>query len=88
VAAFDAALVVDPGLTIWALSSALAGNALGGSDTAALGGDLAYRHNLLGTLSDISFAPAQGILGAAGFGLSAQALQAVAGLHDATPRLN
>jgi Ca2+-binding RTX toxin-like protein len=88
VAAFDAALVVDPGLTAWALSSALAGNALGGSDTAALGGDLAYRHNLFGTLSDVSCASAQGILGAAGFGASAQALQALTSLQDGTPRLS
>lgn len=88
VAAFDAALLADPNLTSWALSSALAGNALGGSDTAALGGDLAYRQNLFGTLSDVAFIPAQGILGAAGFGSSAQALQTLASLQDGTARLS
>lgn len=88
VAAFDAALAVNPNLTSWALANALAGNALGGNDTAALGGDLAYRYNLFGTLSDISFTPAQGILNAAGFGSSAQTLQALASLQDGTPRLS
>jgi Ca2+-binding RTX toxin-like protein len=87
VAAFDAALVANPSLTSWALTNALATQYLSGSDTAALGGDLAYRYNLFGTLSDISFTPAQGILGAAGFGSSAQALQALASLQDGTARL-
>ena len=88
VAAFDAALLADPNLTSWALSGALAGNALGGSDTAALGGDLAYRQNLFGTLSDVAFIPAQGIVGAAGFGSSAQALQTLASLQGGTARLS
>lgn len=87
VAAFDAALVANPSLTSWALTNALATQYLSGSDTAALGGDLAYRYNLFGTLSDISFTPAQGILGATGFGSSAQALQALASLQDGTVRL-
>jgi hypothetical protein len=35
-----------------------------------------------GTLSDISFAPAGGILGTSGFGTTAQALQSLANLED------
>lgn len=66
-----------------------AGTAMSGVPyTAALGGDLAYRYNLFGTLSDISFTPSQGILSAAGFGSSAQTLQALASLQDGTPRLS
>jgi Ca2+-binding RTX toxin-like protein len=88
VAAFDAALVANPALTSWSLTNALAAQYLSGSDTAALGGDLAYRYNRFGTLSDISFTPAQGILGAANFGSGAQALQALASLQDTTARLS
>jgi len=87
VAAFDAARAADPLLTTWALTNALTAQHLGGSDTAAIGGDLSYRYNRYGTLSDVSFTPAFGILGAAGFGSTAQTLQALASLQDSTPRL-
>jgi hypothetical protein len=69
------------------LTNALATNYLSGSDSAAIGGDLAYRYNRFGTLSDISFTPAQGILAAANFGSGAQALQTLTSLQDSTPRL-
>jgi Ca2+-binding RTX toxin-like protein len=88
VAAFDAARAANPSLTTWALTNALAAQYLNGSDTAALGGDLAYRYNRFGTLSDISFTPATGILGASGFGTTAQSLQSLAGLQDSSPRLS
>jgi hypothetical protein len=88
VAAFDAALVANPSLTSWSLTNALAAQYLSGSDTAAIGGDLAYRYNRFSTLSDISFTPAQGILGAANFGTGSQALQALASLQDTTARLS
>jgi Ca2+-binding RTX toxin-like protein len=88
VAAFDAALAAQPDLGSWALTNALAAQYLSGSDTAAVGGDLAYRYAMEGSLANISFTPALGILGATGFGSSAQALQPVAALQDATPRLN
>jgi trimeric autotransporter adhesin len=87
VAAFDAARVANPALTTWALTNALAAQYLTGSDTAAVGGDLAYRYNRFGTLSDISFAPALSILGNASFGTSAQTLQSMGSLQDSTPRL-
>ena len=88
VAAFDAARAADPTLTTWALTNALLTQHLSGSDTAAIGGDLAYRYNRFGTLSDISFTPALGILGASGFGTSAQTLQALASLQDSSARLS
>jgi len=88
VAAFDAALLANPNLTSWALTNALAAQYLNGSDTSAIGGDLAYRYGRFGTLSDVSFTPALGILSAAGFGTSAQTLQSLASLQDATPRLS
>lgn len=88
VAAFDAARVVDPGLTSWALTNALTAQYLSGSDTAAIGGDLAYQYNRFGTLGGISFLPALSILGNANFGTSAQTLQGTGSLQDASPRLS
>jgi Ca2+-binding RTX toxin-like protein len=88
VSAFDAARTANPSLTSWALSGSLAAQFLSGSDTAALGGDLAYRYARLGSLSDISFSPAISILSTASFGTAAQTLQPLTGLQDSTPRLN
>jgi hypothetical protein len=53
-----------------------------------MGGDLAYRYGLSGGLSDISFTPALAMLSAAGFGTSAQTLQALAALQDSSARLS
>jgi Ca2+-binding RTX toxin-like protein len=88
VAAFDAARAATPGLTSWALSNALASFHLSGSDTAAIGGDLAYRYGRDGTLGDVSFTVATGILGDTGFGSSAQELQGLASLQNSSPRLS
>ena len=88
VAVFDAARAADSSLTSWALTNALAAQYLSGSDTMAIGGDLAYQYARYGSLSNLSLTPAIGVLGATGFGSSAQALQPVATLQDATPRLN
>ena len=84
---FDQARTANPALTSWALTNALLDFHTGNSDTAALGGDLAYQYGKNGNLSNVSFTPAQGILGNAGFGTTAQALQPVASLQDTTPRL-
>jgi Ca2+-binding RTX toxin-like protein len=88
VEAFDTARAADPAMTSWALSNALLSEHLSGSDTAAIGGDLAYRYGRVGGLSEISFTPALGILGAANFGTSAQTLQSLAALQDTSPRLS
>ncbi|MFO1401338.1 MAG: YqiA/YcfP family alpha/beta fold hydrolase [Steroidobacteraceae bacterium] len=88
VAAFDAARAANPALTSWALGNALATQYLSGSDAAAIGGELAYQYGRWGTLSALSFTPAQGVLGAAGFGSTAQGLLAPGSLQDASPRLN
>ncbi|MFZ1832670.1 MAG: calcium-binding protein [Pseudomonadales bacterium] len=88
VGAFDAARTSNPKLGAWALSSALSAQHLGGSNSAAIGGDLAYRYGVGGKLADISFTPAMGILAAGGFGSSVQSLQASASLQDGSPRLS
>ncbi|ATQ75211.1 hypothetical protein CR152_12300 [Massilia violaceinigra] len=85
--AFDQARTANPALTSWALSSSLLGFHLGGSDTAAIGGDLAYQYARNGNLSALSLAPADALLAAAPFGAAVQNLQAGSALQDLTPRL-
>ncbi|MGE0113800.1 MAG: calcium-binding protein [Steroidobacteraceae bacterium] len=88
VAAFDAALVANPSLTSWSLSNALLAQYLSGSDTAAMGGDLAYQYGRYGNEANVSYTPAIGILGSTSFGTAAQTLQALASLQDSSPRLS
>lgn len=87
VTAFDQARIANPALTSWALSSSLLGFHLGGSDTAAIGGDLTYEYAKTGNLSAISMTPAQSILANAQFGAAAQNLVAAGSLQDSSPRL-
>ncbi|MBK7897913.1 MAG: hypothetical protein IPJ99_00300 [Betaproteobacteria bacterium] len=87
VGAFDAARVANPTLTTWALSNALAVNALGGSDSAALGGDLAYQYGRNGTLAGIGATPALAALADANLGTGAQALNPLAALQTGSVRL-
>lgn len=87
-AAFDLVRQATPGLTDWALSNALASYRLAGSDTAMIGGDLAYAYAHSGSLSDISFGVATGLLGSTGFGSTAQTFHLPPELVDNTPRLS
>jgi trimeric autotransporter adhesin len=56
------------------LSNALGANHLGGSDTAAVGGDLAYLYGKNGTFAGLNLNAAQAVLGATGFGSQAQTI--------------
>ena len=85
--AFDAARSADPTLTHWALSDALTRFQLAGSDSAALGGDLAYQYGRNGSLTGIGVTPAMGVLADPAFGNSAQALTPLVGLQVGTQRL-
>ena len=87
VTAFDQARLANPSLTSWGLSSSLLNFYLSGSDTAAIGGDLAYQYAKNGNLSNISMTPAQALLSNASFGTASQNLQSTAGLQDLSPRL-
>ena len=80
--AFDSARAANPGLSSWALTNGLAQFQLAGSDTAALGGDLAYQYGLNGTLAGVGFNKAQDVLTGAGFGTQAQTLRPLATLQD------
>lgn len=57
VGAFDAARMANPSLTSW-LTNALTSFQLAGSDTAAIGGNLAYQYGKNGTLAGIGVTPA------------------------------
>ena len=59
------------------LANALAQNYLGGSDTEALGGDLAYSYGRTGSFAGVSLDAAQQVIGAPEFGGAAQALTQV-----------
>lgn len=77
VAAFDAARAANPSIITWALTNALAANYVDGSDTQAIGGELAYRYGRSGSLADISYADAMSILGSGQFGTTTQSLQSL-----------
>jgi Ca2+-binding RTX toxin-like protein/pimeloyl-ACP methyl ester carboxylesterase len=87
VGAFDDARAATPTLSSWALTNALTQFHLAGSDSAALGGDLAYQYGSNGTLSGIGVSTAQQVLGETGFGGQAQTLHPLAGLQVGTQRL-
>ncbi|MFZ6800379.1 calcium-binding protein [Undibacterium sp. Di24W] len=84
---FDQARAANPSLTSWALSASLLEFYLNGSDTAAMGGDLAYQYAKTGNLSAFSMMPAQTLLASSQFGVVNQNLQASSALQDSTMRL-
>lgn len=86
--AFDTARTANPSLTSWALTNALASFQLAGSDTAALGGDLAYQYGKNGTLAGIGVTPALTTLSDANLGTNAQTLNPLAGLQTGAVRLS
>ena len=85
---FSAALDADPGLTHWDLADALLGFQLSGSDSTALGGDLAYQYGHAGTLAGIAVAAAQTVVGDAQFGSAAQTLHSSASLQSGSQHLS
>ena len=82
VAAFDAANSAHHGVSKWALTNALAQFQLGGSNTAALGGDVAYDYGVNGTLAGVAMSAAQEITNSAQFGRQAQTLKPQAQPQD------
>jgi Ca2+-binding RTX toxin-like protein len=84
---FDQALAANPTLTSWSMTDALLTAHLAGSDTAALGGDLAYQYNLNSSLAGIGLASAQTVMNDANFGTAAQTLKPLAELQVGGVRL-
>lgn len=71
---FEAALAADPTITTWQLAPALADFSFGGSDTSAIGGDMAYLYGKNGNLDGLSEAELRAQLNDASFGTSSQTL--------------
>lgn len=69
-------------------SHALTSFHLGGSDTDALGGDLAYRYGLQNNLAAVGTVGAQNVLAGSQFGTATQAFQALPVLQDGVTRLS
>ena len=86
--AFDSARTANPGVTSWALSNALSEFHLGGSDAAAIGGDLAYHYGRNGSLAGIGVDAALATLADSKLGTSAQVLNAPASLQTGVFRLS
>ncbi|MHB8562383.1 MAG: beta strand repeat-containing protein [Acidiferrobacteraceae bacterium] len=74
VQAFDQARAANPHLTRWNLMNGLLSAHLAGSDTAALGGDLAYYEGTQGALTGMNLAAADAVLQDPTFGSAAQTI--------------
>jgi VCBS repeat-containing protein len=85
---FDQALATNPTLAAWNLTDSLLTSHLAGSDTEALGGDLAYQYNLNGSLAGMGVASAQTVISDTNFGTSAQQLHPLEDLQTGTVRLS
>ena len=71
---FEAAQAADPTITTWQLAPYLADFSLGGSDTAAIGGDMAYLYGKNGNLNGLSEAELRAQLNDSSFGTASQTL--------------
>jgi len=80
---FDLVRSSTKGLSTWAISDALTQFHLSGSDSLALGGDLAYQYGKNGTLAGMNLSAAQSVINDPAFGAQAQVLKPLAGLQGA-----
>ena len=71
----------------WAVMNALLDAHLSGSDSEAIGGDLAYRYGLSGSLAGIATGAAENVIANVQFGIAPQILQPLAGLQDGLVKL-
>jgi Ca2+-binding RTX toxin-like protein len=75
VSAFDDERAANRNLGSWRVMDSLAAAHLGGSDTEAIGGDLAYLYGKTGALTGSGLDAVQQVLGGAAFGSERQALR-------------
>jgi hypothetical protein len=87
VAAFDQARTATPSLTSWALTNSLLDAHLASSDTAALGGDLAYVYGTQGSLTGMSVAAAESTLASNQFATAPQTLNSWPTLNTGTVQI-
>ncbi len=74
---FEAAIAADPSITFWQLAPYLSSYSLGGSDTQAIGGDMAYLYGMNGNLDGLSEAELRAQLNDVLFGVDNQTLNKV-----------
>ena len=79
---FDQARAINPTLSNWHVMNSLLSAHLSGSDTAALGGDLAYYYGSQGTLTGMSLVAAQSTLQSPQFGVATQAVHPWASINQ------
>jgi hypothetical protein len=87
VTAFDQARAANPGITMWGLTNALLTAHLSSSDTAALGGDLAYVYGSQGSLSGMNVSAAESTLSNSQFAAAAQTLNPWPTLNTGTVQI-
>jgi VCBS repeat-containing protein len=87
VQAYDDARASHRNLQNWKLMNELLDAHLGGSDTAAYGGDVAYRYGLAGTLAGVGWAAARDTVAAPEFGSQMQALHPAAEVNSGPVKL-
>ena len=85
---FNAALAATPTLTSWSLASSLLTEHLSSSNTAALGGNLAYYDGLNGNLTGMNLASAVSTVQSASFGISAQGINAWSSISASNNKLH
>ena len=88
VSKFDAARASALKTDKWKMMNGLLDAHLAGSDTEAIGGDLAYQYGRNGNLTGIGLAQAQQVLAAPQFGSSAQTLRPLQDLQQGQIRLS
>lgn len=81
-AQFEAAFADDPTITTWALAPFLAEYSLGGMDSAAMGGDMAYLYGKEGNLNLMSETEVRAQLNDPSFGRYNQVLSKLGGLAE------
>ena len=79
--AFDQARGTSATLMHWSATNSLLAAHLSGSDTAALGGDLAHQYGTNGSFTGMNLTAAQDVLNVAQFGAQAQTLRPLSGLQ-------
>ena len=84
---FDQARAAYPTLTAWSLTDALLTAHLSGSDTAALGGDLAFQYGQNSSLAGMGLTSAQTVMNDANFGTAPQTLKPLNELQVGVVRL-
>ena len=78
----------NPNLDHWRMMNSLLDAHLAGSDSEALGGDLAYQYGKNGSLTGIGLTAARDVLNAPQFGTQPQTLRPLDTLKEGTVKLS